>query len=313
MVLGIVEANTGIIGASIPALRPLWNRYASFKRQSELIDDIECSTESRKGTRGAISPARSDIECAGMDGGAFSYAATTPSDRISTLQDEAALPTQGVAPAKAFKSLESELKRASLRLSVTTRRSSYVGNAEDEARRVPTSRTWLSLDDEDSNEEHIHKDRPLRLSEVTTAHSLDEDQTGLDQNRKKAPEQRKEEEEVDTRRRSLVRSPTPPLPAGIEMGEGAFSYAATTPPSLNEKPSKASLKATEANTSDSNASPVTSPSSAASSAHHVEKKRDIKRWIPEIALPFITASRSRSRGRTVGSTDTFELGRARER
>lgn len=108
VVLGIVETCTGIIGASIPALRPFWSRYFADKPQSELIHDNGSGGDLGKGGRGLV---QADIETAGeASAGAFSYAATRPPTPASGAQitdpKNLSSPTQGGTPLNPFKSAD---------------------------------------------------------------------------------------------------------------------------------------------------------------------------------------------------------------
>lgn len=308
VVLGIVETCTGIIGASIPALRPFWGRYFGDKPQSELINDNGSAGDLGKGSDGGRELVQEDIEAAGeASAGAFSYAATRPPTPVagaqSTDPQSPSSQTQRGAPLNPFKSADSEntfSKRLSRRLSVATGRGSTLGGEDSEARRVSTGKTWLSLGEGEDEVQELGG--PARFSEAsTTVHSMERGGA-----RRKASEESQGDEKGVEIRRSICRSPTPPLPPGIEISDnGAFSYAATatTTPVLTAKSSKASLKAAGNDRDDHNAQSTTHIASPTSSTHQAEKKR----WIPEFSLPF----RTRSRGRTLDSTDTYELGRAK--
>ncbi|RPB22828.1 hypothetical protein L211DRAFT_883934 [Terfezia boudieri ATCC MYA-4762] len=305
VVLGIVETCTGIIGASIPALRPFWSRYFADKPQSELIHDNGSGGDLGKGGRGLV---QADIETAGeASAGAFSYAATRPPTPASGAQitdpKNLSSPTQGGTPLNPFKSADSEntfSKRLSRRLSVATGRASTLGGEDSEARRVPTGKTWFSLDEGEDEVQGLGG--PTRFSEAsTTVHSMERSAVWG----KTSEESQGDEKGIEIRR-SICRSPTPPLPPGIEISDnGAFSFAATTTttPVLTAKSSKTSLKSAGNDRNDRNAQSTTHIASPTSSTHQAEKKR----WIPEFTLPF----RTRSRGRTLDSTDTYELGRAK--
>jgi len=308
VVLGIVETCTGIIGASIPALRPFWGRYFGDKRQSELINDNGSAGDLGKGGNDGRELVQGDIEVAGeVSGGAFSYAATRPPTPITgakcTGPKSPTSPTHGGAPLNPFRSADSEntfSKRLSRRLSVATGRASTLGGEDNEARRVPTGKTWLSLGDGEDEVQELGGSTQFGEAS-TTVHSLE--RTGA---RREASEESQGDEKGTETRRSICRSPTPPLPPGIEISEnGAFSFAATatTSPVLTAKSSKASLKTAVNGRDDCNTQSTTNITSPTSPTYQPEKKR----WIPEFTFPF----RTRSRGRTLDSTDTYELGRAK--
>lgn len=307
MVLGIVEICTGIIGASIPALRPFWGRYFGDRRQSELINDNGSAGDLGKGSNGGRELIQEDIEATEEASvGAFSYAVTRPPTPIVRAKyassKSPSSPVQGGTPFNPFKSTDLEnkfSKKLSRRLSIATGRTGTLGGEDNEARRVSTSKTWLSLDEGDEVQE---LDEPARFSEAsTTVHSMERNGT-----RRKGSAESQCDEEGTEIQRSICRSPTPPLPPGIEISDnGAFSFAvtATTTPVLTAKSSKASMKSAGNDHDDRNVQSTTHIISPTPSTHQAEKKR----WIPEFALPF----RARSRGRTLDSTDTYELGRAK--
>lgn len=307
MVLGIVETCTGIAGASISALRPLWSHCMGDKRQSEIVNDT--GTPDNLGKDGSGDRGQDPESAAEPSTGAFSYAATrppTPAAGNKTPDPKGpSSPIQTGSPFNIFKNADLDMtlgQRLSRRLSIATGRVSPVGD-DYEARRISTGRTWLSLGDGEEEMQDIGG--PARFSEAsTTVHSLERDAT----RRKDSQGSDEDDEEQGTvMRRSICRSPTPPLPPGIEIPEsGPFSFAATatTTPVLTAKSSKVSLRPNDLD--DPNAQSTLHIASASSSTHQTER-RDMKRWIPEFTLPF----RARSRGRTLDSTDTFELATSR--
>lgn len=294
VMLGLIETTIGIIGASIPALRPLWGFHFGDRRKSEMIYDNGSLGEGANGGKDAT---QQDLEC-GVEtpAGAFSFAATQPHTPVingkSTINPEASGSPQGGVSLRPFRNSESDMtlaKRLSRRLSIAT------GGDDSEPRRAPTGGPWLSLDDyDDGGAEQLGE--PARLSEAsTTVHSLDAEIKNSPENHSGV------EARVAERPESVHRSPTPPLTPGIEINNtGAFSYAATAPttPVLSTKSSKKSLNSVgdrnDSNARDNIAGPP--------SAYQLER-RDTKRWAPAFTLPF----RARPRGRTLDSTDTFEL------
>ncbi|KAF8420497.1 hypothetical protein EV426DRAFT_246776 [Tirmania nivea] len=308
VVLGIVETCTGIVGASIPSLRPFWGRYFGDKPQSELINDSGSAGDLGKSGNGGRELVQEDIEAAReASAGTFSYAATQPPNAVAAAKGTGpkspSSPNQGGPPLNPFKSADSEntfSKKLSRRLSVVTGRASTLGGEDNEARRIPTGKTWFSLDEGEDEVQELGGS--TRFSEASiTVHFIERNGA-----RRKASEESQGEEKGTDIRRSICRSPTPPLPPGIEISDnGAFSFAATTTttPVLTAKSSKTSLKSAGDDRGDHNAQSTTHIASPTSSTHQAEKKR----WIPEFTLPF----RTRSRGRTLDSTDTYELGRAK--
>ena len=302
VMLGLIETTIGIIGASIPALRPLWSFHFGDRRKSEMINDNGSLGE---GVNGGKDARQQDLEC-GVEtpAGAFSFAATQPHTPVTngkaTINPEASAPgsPQGGVSLRPFRNSESDMnlaKRLSRRLSIATGRASSLGGDDSESRRAPTGGPWLSLDDyDDGGAEQLGE--PTRLSEAsTTVHSLDaeiknspENHSGVEARVTEGPE-------------GVHRSPTPPLTPGIEINNtGAFSFAATAPttPVLSTKSSKKSLNSV----GDRNDSNARDNIAGQPSVYQLER-RDTKRWAPAFTFPF----RARPRGRTLDSTDTFEL------
>ncbi|KAF8463126.1 hypothetical protein BDZ91DRAFT_316331 [Kalaharituber pfeilii] len=339
VILGMVENNTGIIGASLPALRPFCNRYCPSRRQSDIAEQLRSGVGSDKNENSPGQPTGSpDLERGTTNAeeaisgvGGFYFAATTPFDaNKSTNATNSTLKSQCKKHIAAglFKNSDSTRreKQSSKRSSITTRRASFMGAEDTEVRRVPTGRTWLSLDDEDEDVMRRHR---KTLSDASIMHSYGEKAAGMDIEVEQLQRSATNRMEQETRQ-AESRSPTPPLPPGIEISKGAFCFAATpaadptttpapTPTISTAKSSKASLRLAGNEVYDShvqihqhNHDLPTLPSAAvtASSSYPGEKRRETKRWIAELSIPFISGSRSRQRRVTLESTDTIELGKA---
>lgn len=307
VMLGLIETTIGIIGASIPALRPLWGFYFGDRCKSEMINDNGSLGDSRKGGCGGEDAGQQDLEygCVETSTGAFSYAATQPHTPVTnskaTTNPEASNSPQGGVSLRLFRNSESDMtlaKRLSRRLSIATGRASSIGGDDNESKRVPTGGPWLSLEDYDS-ERAGQLEEPSRFSEAsTTVHSLDEIR-----NLPESHHNRAEANTAESPKSVHHRSPTPPLTPGIEINNaGGFCFAATAPttPVLSTKSSKKSLSSTGGDCNDNNTqgNNITGPPPV-----YQLERRDIKRWVPAFTLPF----RARPRGRTLDSTDTFEL------